>query len=504
MILPFAASLASAFAFSQATEDAPSCLGEASLLQKRHQTKRVLDNGAAYDSLPENLLGQMIRSNPWKCDLLPEFDIWRRPTCGLSFAESGLHPAYLSALGNSSYDHKNSMRMLFPIGSLPCCSTTPFCSAPACADSGKLSLLDVDSKKCTKRDAHENFEFMSKPEVWPAYHGWGGSYELDEQKHMDILHTILANRNGNVEPFDLVIDIGANSGYLTEKYTTRHFGKNYIMIEAYEGMKRLFDMRFGDKDWKHRWFSDQVPRKEGARVPDFEFLTLAVASESGGVVDFCTNNMWSEMNQNQPCPVEKMAVDDMIPERLSPAFASVFSEAESAYVKIDVEGMDELTLRGMWRLLNEERGKHDNGEPRHLVNFIQFEYSPILVDEWKQKEGLENYDLKTVTSLMESMGFETFLMGPRYLPLSHGSWDDAYKWFTEDPQNSMGGSKYPVFLDMACPGPECPGEPVRNVLSADIFAVRSTHPSATKIKLALGACRESKDFNIDDEQYVKS
>jgi FkbM family methyltransferase len=344
---------------------------------------------------------------------------------------------------------------------------------------------------------------MTSPEVWPAYHGWGGSYDIDVQKHFDILETVL-RQEGRAEPFDTMIDIGANSGFITEKLTARHFARNFILVEAYKGMKDLFDTRFGNTEFNQRWQNEQVSKAEGAQAPEFEFLNFAVNDKSQGTVDLCTNNMWSEMNKNVPCPVDKLAMDDMVPGRLSPGMQDKFADSHSAYVKLDVEGMDELALRGMSRLLKEERGAHHNGSPRHLINFIQFEYSPILQKEWKDKEGLANYDLKTVTEFMESMGFETFLMGPRYLPLSHGSWDDAYKWFTEDPENSFGGSHFPAFWHMSCPGPECPVPPIRNVLAADIFALRSSHPMAKKIKLGLGVCKESYDFDLGDAQYAKA
>jgi len=500
-----------------------SCAGQASLLQKQQQRSRhILDaaQNAKYDELPERLLAQMIMSNPWKCDLLPTWDP-RRPTCQHTFVEAGLHPARLTALGNSSHDHMNSMRMLFPIGALPCCSTMPFCSAPACAETESAKpLVELQAggvagaELCTKHESHENFAFMTSPNVWPAYHGWSGSYELDVQKHLDVLRTALRHDqtwpDNRAEPFDLVIDIGYNSGYITEKMTTRHFATNYIVVEAYVGMLKMFQTRLGDETWKQRWFTEQIPEKTGAQVPQMEFLNYAVNSASGGTLDLCQKDdaMWSAMNNNAPCPVDKVALDDVIPKRLSPKFRSTFEGAQSAYVKVDVEGMDENALRGMSRILKEERGNYSSGAPRHLVNFMQLEYCVICQKGVKQREKLANYDLKTTVKFLEDMGFETFLMGPRYLPLSHGSWDDSFMQFTEDPENSFGSSKYPAFNDMICPGPQCVQRQnaIRdktNLLASDLFAMRATHPMSTKIKLALGVCRESHDFNLDDAQYAK-
>lgn len=498
-----------------ATEEAAlSCAGESSLLQKRHRTSRQLhgpeSNGEVYETVPENVLAKMIVSDPWKCDMLPEYDP-RRPTCGLSLTDAGLLPDHMNELGNRSHDHKNTLRVLFPIGALPCCPTAPFCAAPACAERDGVALGEVDAdiveggKSCTKRDPRENFDYMTSPDVWPAYHGWGGSFELDVEKHWDILGTAL-RQDGNTHLFDLVIDVGANSGYITEKLTARHFSKSYILIEAYEGMKRFFDTRLGDATWKEKWFTEQVPERKGAESPQLEFLNFAVNDHSEGTLDLCHNEMWSGMSNNVPCPVDKVAVDDVIPGRLSPNFNSLFSGAESAYIKIDVEGMDERALRGMPRILQEQRGSYSNGDPRYLVNFMMVEYCPVWMDNVKMRdEYKDEYDLKSMTSFLESMGFETFIMGPRYLPLSHGSWDDSFNQFPKDVENSVGGLNYPAFLAMTCPGPECPSrDSLSNRLSADIFAMRATHPMAAQIKLALGTCRESHDFNLGDKQYKTS
>lgn len=490
-----------------ATEAAPICTAASSLLQKQqHRSKHGLAPESDMDSLSESLLEKMILSDPWKCDMLPPYDP-RRPTCGLSFADAGLHPAHMSELGNSSHDHKNALRMLFPIGVMPCCSTMPFCNAPACAkqEGAALTQLQTDGhKSCTKRLPALNFEYMTSPSAWPAYHGWGGTFELDLHKQWDALGTLL-RQEGAVYPFDLVIDIGANSGYITEKLTARHFAKSYLLVEAYVGMKTFFETRLGNEEWKQKWFAEQVPKRKGAQVPQLEFLNVAVNDHTEGTLDLCFNEMWSSMNNNVPCPVDKVALDDRIPSGLSKNFQSLFSAAESAYIKIDVEGMDEMTMRGMPRILQEERGTYSNGKPRHLVNFMMFEFCPIWMDNVKRRDQIQSdYDLKSMTTFLESMGFETFLMGPRYLPLSHGSWEDSFRDFPRDVENSVGGLNYPAFLSMTCPGPECPSrESLSNRMSADIFAVRATHPMATEVKLALGACQESHDFNIKDHQYAK-
>jgi hypothetical protein len=341
---------------------------------------------------------------------------------------------------------------------------------------------------------------MSSVEAWPAFHGKSGSYELDVTKHLDIIGTLL-RQDGRPEPVDLVIDIGFNSGFITEKLTTRHFGKNYILVEAFKGMLDLFKTRLGNATFKEQWFNQQVPAKSGAVIPDFEFLNVAVSNQSGGVLDLCVGDdtMWNGPNNGTPCPVDKVALDEVIPSRLSPAFQTAFAKAESAYMKVDVEGYDQMALEGLERVLQEQRGKYGDGAPRHLVNFIQLEACQSCIEKVKATENRTEYDVGTVKTFLESMGFETFLMGPRYIPLSHGSWDDAFNVFFNDPMNSN-IRNYPGF-NQWCPGPECPGDAVYNTFTADLFAMRTSHPRATEIKLALGSCQESRDFSLTDPQY---
>jgi len=202
------------------------------------------------------------------------------------------------------------------------------------------------------------------------------------------------------------------------------------------------------------------------------------------------------------CTVPIASVDSLIPSKLTSTLQDNFKDASSAFIKIDTEGMDELVIRGMSSLLQEQRGTYEDGSPRYLVNFFQFEYSPLLMSLAKEREGFHEYDLKTVTAFLESIGFESFLIGPRYLPLSNGSWHDDFRTFTEDPRNNDGKKDtYPDFAGVC--GDWC-GEIEGPSFTADIFVIRSSHPKATEIKVALGACQESKDFDIKDPQYSLS
>jgi len=76
------------------------------------------------------------------------------------------------------------------------------------------------------RTPEEYVQYMKEPKSWPAYHGNGGAYELDVLKYLDVLGC-RDNSTGKCQSttFDLVMDLGANIGYFTEKLTLRNFGK---------------------------------------------------------------------------------------------------------------------------------------------------------------------------------------------------------------------------------------------------------------------------------------
>lgn len=442
------------------------------------------------------LLWNMIRSDPWNCDFVPETDR-RSLTCRMSPEDPSLNPHHLTCSQGQSdgcgIEHANSFRTLFSIGAMPCCTTPPFCAAPACAEH-KISKKKTAT--CTKRKAEDNVAYLKHPDSWPAYHGWGGAFELDTLKFMDAL-ACGGNTNCSERPFDLVLDLGANTGYYTEKLTVRNFGKNYIMIEANPTTARMLDERWGTDGWRQAWFEQQVP-KTLEKTPEFEIIVKPLSNHSGSIIDMCQTESSLE-DTAVGCNVPVGAVDDIVPQNLSDTFQEHFQNAQSAFIKIDTEGMDELVLRGMRRLLNETRGKYADKKPKHLVNFLQFEYAPILMEKAKVREGFHEYDIKTVTKFLESMGFESFLMGPRYLPMSHGSWSDDFKTWTEDPSNNAGTRlNYPSFQDTVCWWCQTMDKPS---FTSDVFAIRSSHPRAAEIKVALGACQESKDFDIKDAQY---
>jgi FkbM family methyltransferase len=334
---------------------------------------------------------------------------------------------------------------------------------------------------------------MKHPDVWPAVHGWGGANELDTLKLVDALGC--KGKNCSKEPlFDLMMDLGANFGYYTEKLTVRNFAKHYIMIEANPDIKKVLDERWGNKTWKKTWFTEQFPADP---APTFQIINKALSNHSEGKLDMCQTEPSFEGSDS--CNVSISSVDKLVPGALNKDFQEHFRQAKSAFIKIDTEGMDELVLRGMKQLLNETRGKNEDGSPRFLVNFFQFEWSPHLSHKAKKREHFKEYDIKTVTTYLEKIGFETFLIGPRYLPLSHGSYDDEFKKFAEDPNNNAGvRENFPNFDDRLCK--ECNTHD-HATFTGDIFAIRASHPRLTELKLALGACQESKDFDMKDLQY---
>lgn len=443
-----------------------------------------------------HLLWKMIRSDPWLCDLILQWDP-RQYTCGLKASDDNLDPQLLScATGNEcSIEHANSFRTLFQIGSLPCCPTSPFCSAPACA-AQTPSLISKAPQRCTKRSPEDNVAYMKRQDAWPAYHGWGGSFEIDTLKFMDALACHGPNCSANT--FDLAFDLGANSGFYTEKLTVRSFAANYIMVDANPENEQILQSRWGNQTWKHDWFTKQMRQKTDALIPKFEIMGHALSNNDNGTIDMCQTEV-AFKDRGLECQVPVASIDELVPNRLSPSFQKIFRLAKSAFIKIDTEGMDELVIRGMKGLLEEKRGRYDDGSPRYLVNFLQFEYAPVLMEAAKKREDFVEYDIKTVTEFLESIGFESFLIGPRFLPLSHGSWNDEFKTFIEDPSNNAGTRlNYPDFDDRVCGW--CAKQSSAS-FTADIFAIRTSHPRAAELKLALGVCKESTDFDIKSPKY---
>jgi len=450
---------------------------EAAIFQHKHQTAKQ-----------HQIRLDAWNWDAWNCDL-------NHDPCSLTCREPNVIDAIdPHNLGCDTHTcdqpHHNAFRSIQAIGSLPCCPTFPICAAPACAKASTASLVLTPQATCTKRSIKENLAYMQQPDAWTAYHGAGGSFELDISKVFDILGGC-EGTGCAANPFDLVIDLGANGGIWTMKSTLRHFGKNYILVDAGVDVVRDMTSRLQNETWKQCWFTQQVPSHPDipdAKMPEFEIFHQALSNHSG-VLDLCQTQYL-----RTGCTVPLATVDSLLPAKLSPAFQEHFRQAQSAFLKIDVEGMDELVMRGMENLFKEQRGVDKDGNPNFLVNFLYFEFSPLLMYVAKNREGFEWYDLKSVTMFLESQGFETFMIGPRFLPLSHGSWDDEYLTLTSSAARNSNGE--------LAPNPTAYRNNPDPTFCSDIFAIRASHPRAAEIKVALGACQESKDFDINDAQYA--
>jgi len=349
---------------------------------------------------------------------------------------------------------------------------------------------------CTKPEPKESATYMKRSNVWPAYHGSGGSFELDSLKLLDALGC-QRNKTGHCQGggFDLMFDLGANVGYFTEKLTVRNFAKNYIMIEANKNTVNILNSRWGNQTWRKEWYSKQVRQRGELQIPKFHIIAAPLSSTVGEKINLCLTEH-SMMGSPDGCTISTQTVDHIVQTSLPVDFQQIYRTAQSVFVKIDTEGMDELVLKGMKGMLAETRGRYGDGSPRHLVNFLQIEYVPALMKTAQQRQRILAYNLKTTTDFLESQGFETFLIGPRYIPLSHGSWTDEFLTIIQDPRNNPG--MRPDFGNQLCPG--CKNSH-QATFSSDLFLVRSSHPQAAALKRALGACRESKDFDLHSPHY---
>jgi hypothetical protein len=501
-------------------------------------------------AIPVAAIDRLVMSSPYKCDFLISADEERHINCGKTVPETGIDPANLSGVSaevNTSSELRNALRIQLPIGSLPCCTTAPFCAAPDCSiqkPSGQhpwstewsapvSSLIasgqhlgrqsgddddgddDDSSETCTKRSASKNYRYMVHPEVYPAYYGFGGSYEVDVQKHWDVL-SVLNGFHPVLPPFDLVIDLGAGSGLVTEKLVMRRFAQAYIMVDIQSPADNLFARRFGDPKWRDNFVAEATATWPGAVNfdPRFEWLNYEMSDGSAdylGDVEVFTFPLLAYMSNymqradngrldplNTSVPI--VEVDRIIPGNLSEDFTAHFAQAQSAYVRVKAAGMDQNVITGMVKLLEEKR---DRG---FLVNFMMLEFCAVCMERVRKAADVKAYDLRTLAETLEELGFEAFIIGPRYLPITHGSWDDDFLKFTQDPESSKCNiEKYPKFHEWF-PKDFADGQcnstkEAQDSMVSEIFAMRASHPKAAEIKLALGACKQSQDFVPNDPQY---
>ena len=371
-----------------------------------------------------------------------------------------------------------------------------------------------DEHHCSQTDAVDNFAFLTRQDVWPAYHGFGGSFEADLQKYTDLLGC-KDNSTGACpyHAFDVFLDVGASTGEATESILKRHVARDFILVEANSDLvQRRLQPRWGSPDFVGQFLDAYasngaaVRRRPDSPRPRFDVVEAAASRAAGHEIDMCViEPAFGQGPRGQAgCLSNTTTVDAVLQSKLSPSFRSVYETAQSMLVRVSTEGMDGLVLQGMRDLLQARRGQYADGRPRYLVNVLQFEYNPALMRLVRGREGLalSEYSLRNVTKLLEQQGFETFLVGPRYLPLSHGAWDDRFEEFTGDARNNDGIRKsYPGFHSLICAWCESLGE--RNVTSmtSDVLAIRADSPRASYLKRGLGACAESRDFDPADSQY---
>jgi hypothetical protein len=222
---------------------------------------------------------------------------------------------------------------------------------------------------------------LTAEDVWPAYFARGGSSDLDVLKHWDVLSRLLGCQDNSTgacnttEPFDLTIDLGADWGSYTERFMARRMAKDFIMIDCVPPNKEMSELRLGNETYLSKWYEQLVKKPAGQPYPGFEFLSYALSNESAGSFDICdASHTWGLKNADgsarPPCPVDIMRLDAIVPGKLSPVFQSKYAQAQSLYVKMDVDGMDQLAFDGMRALVDEVRGTYADGSPRHLVNFM--------------------------------------------------------------------------------------------------------------------------------------
>lgn len=464
------------------------------------------------DSMSEKQLDKLVFGDRSHCDF----------ACQDTLKSKGLDIKTLTDAGDWFL---NMARVHLPIGALPCCPTNPYCSAPACTE---LDVVKRQGVTCTPKPWAESYAYLTHPDVWPAYNGFGGSFYLDIDKVFDVLvHTLgckdaaCTSASSRSHPFDLAVDIGANAGGLTNKFAARSLAKDFILIDADPGWRGFFyESKLGNAAVAEQFFNEHVPKFAGSRPAKYEYLSFVTSNLTTGKVPSpyckCRNGSsdYEKCSSDAPeCQIERSRTDDIIPQRLSSEFQALYAEAQSMFVKIDAEGYDGLVLAGMPRLLSEMRGYYRDGKPRYLVDFVYLEFSMVMMNQAAEREHLTNYDLNFLRSMMEAQGFELFLIGPRYLPISGSSWSESFNEFYKSPQG-MGVMTDPQNKKLAelmcqprgwiaCPAGgevDCKAGGTGSVnclpACADIFAIRSSHPFAAEIKLALGACTESRDTDL--------
>lgn len=276
---------------------------------------------------------------------------------------------------------------------------------------------------------------------WAAYMG--------EEEGTDYKQTYrwLDTFKGLGGSFDFVIDAGAHAGTFSDKVRWRFPYAAFVLIDA-------------DPVLVNNWL---IPGY--AHVPDTLVLARALDNTRGLQVQLLGDGGVMNASSSGPSPYEQLQtskLDDIIPEQLNEALHQRWAASQSVFLKVDTEGMDELILRGFDSVL---KRRHGHG----VVNIIQLEFSPSQMRD--VNTNVTSYNLETTTKFLEKNGFMVFWIGPNFVPLTHGAWNDKYLDLAQAPTESL-------------LGPNMAGRR----MATDLLAVRDDHPLLKRLMLLLGSC----------------
>lgn len=468
--------------------------------------------------LPGKVTYRMVEPTQYKCSLLNQIDP-RNVGCEDDVSDQKLSP-FLIDCGQDSNNPcspkmANAFRLNYEIGSLPCCPYSEnACAAPMCdfmpkADGALKADKEHVAPKCTDRPASESVQYLTGGKTWPAYHGYGGAFELDALKIIDMLGCRSDAQNCQGNPINTVVDIGSGEGEFSEMLLARNFARTYVMIEANSNKASSLRNRWYNQDYRSNWFGHQygfVPPSMGASEkfkaqPNILVMHSALSHMDGHKMNMCINEP-SMAENTDGCSPSSVTFDSMYQTQVPRVFRNLMSRATSSYIRLSAGGMDQMILEGMAEYLGATRGNYTNGEPRHLVNFIQVKVNPSTMQMTQSQEDFKDYNLKTMVKQLAGLGFVSFLMGPRYIQLSHGAWSDKFLDYLGNPSKSRDASKQLPDLSAA----KChwckQASKEDATRSFEILAIRNSYPDLQKLKLALGACSESHDFTLQDKEYT--
>jgi FkbM family methyltransferase len=240
------------------------------------------------------------------------------------------------------------------------------------------------------------------------------------------------------------IDVGAHAGTFSDKLRWRFPTAAFVLIEA-------------DPTLYSNWL---VPGY--GLIHDTQVFNKAVDAVSNTRVNLTiTGN-----SMDGAVTLSTTTLDDFIPSELTVQLRMRYDTSNTVFLKTDVEGMDELVLKGFQNALSRRAGQS-------VVQIIQLEFAPQLMREVNRDTQV--YNLLSTVAFLERHGFAVFWIGPNFIPLSHGAWNDKYLELVEDP--------------IAVLGEELGGPMANKSLATDLLAVREDYPHLVQMKQLLGSCK---------------